>query len=495
MSIYLFLCNPTDDFKDLTQQLPVRLLELSIDHREGRIPVAELVFPATESLPDQGWAYIATDDRGQLEPIFKGQFGGVAKTIDEQTKKICLYASPLDLQDAYQKHIESFSDNEFVASGKLMDYLEFTTLLPCYDRLGAGFILSDLFKGRSLKVLSNEILSGSLKIQLADTPLPAIEVSVIKEWTQFCRGETNLFPHIEAQFPQGRICTLSVSGLLASWPRTGQLLGRSGYAVVKSELHEFSPPRTGLLGYYPTKTPDINGQIYKINWLKGDLVVEWSYRQKRREILNFTIQNKNRYLDRSERPPRKIKLRLRQDDSNSSSASFFDTANGMKVASHAIDIAKSHLAYSSRALEVICQIPFEAGLDLTLDHEIKIVHPVIPDGEIQGKLVSYCLDRHYDKATTTLRILVGTGTGEQSHPIFKIHALSSISGLEDPLQLSSEQVIEQIGVHNHAFDQISMLKVDADQDLGTWIDLNLKDIRSKDVLERRYSIDDYTWSS
>ncbi len=221
MSIYLYLCQPTDRFEELSQRLPIKLLELSIDHREGRIPVADLVLPATEILPDQGWAYIATDDRGVLEPLFKGQFSGIPKTIDEQTKRISLYATLTNLDNSYQKIMQDVRDNQFVRSGKLFDYLEFTTQLPCYDRLGGDFILSDLFNGRHHKTLNREILANSLKLQLSDTPLPSVEVTLTKEWTQVFRGEVNLFPQIEAQFPQGRICTLSASGLLSSWPKTG----------------------------------------------------------------------------------------------------------------------------------------------------------------------------------------------------------------------------------------------------------------------------------
>ncbi|MBX3487591.1 MAG: hypothetical protein KF798_06790 [Candidatus Paracaedibacteraceae bacterium] len=495
MSIYLYLCQPTHTFEELAQQLPIKLLELSIDHREGRIPVADLVLPATENLPDRGWAYIATDDRGGLEPLFKGQFSGIPKAIDEQTKRISLYATLTNLESSYQKVMRGVRDNQFVQSGKLFDYLEFTTQLPCYNRLGSDFILSDLFKGRHQRTLNREILANSLKLQLSDTPLPSVEVTLTKEWTQICRGEANLLPQIEAQFPQGRICTLSASGLLSSWPKTGQLLGRSGYAVVNSNLMTFTPSKTGVLGHYPLKTPEIKGQVYKINWLKGTLVVEWCYRQKRREIVTFTMMHKNRYLENTQRPPRTIKLRLTNGHTESVMSSFFDTPEGRDAVDQALDIARSHLAYSARALEITCQIPFVDGLDLTLDHNIKIIHSVIPQGEIQGKLVAYRLERHYNIAVATLRILVATGTGEANDSTYSIQPVSDIEGLVDAKHLAAEQVIDHIVVHNHAYEQISLLQTNPDQDLTTWIDLNLKDLRSHDVLERSYTLNTLNWSA
>ena len=496
MSIYLYLCQSTQTFNELSDSHPINLLELTIDHREGRAPSADLLLPANGVIPSQGWAYIASDDRGRIEPIFKGQFVGLAKTIDDHTKRVNLVASVENLEGKCQELVNIFPANQFVESGKLHDHLEFSQNLPCYDRLSSDLQLSNIFQGRKILSLGPEILMNTFKMQITDTPIPAVDVTLIKEWTQVCRGETNLFPHIELQFPQGRICTLSPAGLLASWPKTGQMLGRSGYAVVRSTLELFNPGQTGSLNHYPTKTPEINGHYYRIHWLKGDLTVEWCYRQKRKEILSFQVKHKNQYLNGTQRPSRKLTLRLPKANIETATSVFFETDLGRQAVLDAIKIAQAHLAYSARSIEVTCQIPFTDALDLTLDHQIEIQHTSIPQGRISGKLVSYRLERHFDRAVAYLKVLVATGDTCTASSSFEIIPVSELEGISDAARLTAEQTIDHIRIHNHAFDQIAVLQTsELTNEQATWIDLNLKDMRTHDVLDRHYMINDLMWSA
>ncbi len=494
MSIYLYLCHQTQRFDDLTDQLPLTLLELTIDHREGRVPVANLIVPVHQDIPDTGWAYIATDDRGALEPIFMGQFTGGAKLLDDQTKHISLVASPQNMQQTIEKLLSQSKDNYFIKSASLTDLLEFSQEIPCYGRLGEEFKLSNIFKGRELKSIKPEILADTFKMQVTDTPLPGIDVTVVKEWTQFCQGEVNLYPNIDALFPHGRICTLSPSGLLASWPKTGHMFGRSGYAVVSSQLQTFVPQKTGGLGVYPEITPEINAKKYKIFWLQGKFVVEWSYRQKRREIVRFTLEHKNKYLNQ-ERPNRKLKLQLTKRGEITDKSSFFDSKEGKASLRQALAIATSHLAYSARALEISFQVPFADALDLTLDHSIEVTHPSIPSKTVRGKLVSYRLERAYDRAIANLRILIATGVSDATNQQINVEPLAEIEGLARGQDLGPDDIIDHIGIHNHAFEQVACLQTDGAESYPTWIDLRLKDLRSHDVLQREYMVRGLSWST
>lgn len=493
MSIYLYLCHQTQKFEELSDQLPLTLLELTIDHHEGRIPIANLIVPVQQDIPDTGWAYIATDDRGVLEAIFRGQFTGGAKLLDDQTKHISLLASACNMGQTIEKLKGKNKDNYFVNSGSLTDLLEFTQDIPCYGRLGEEFKLSNIFKGRNIKRLQHEILADTFKMQITDTPLPGIDVTVIKEWTQVCQGEVNLYPRIEVLFPHGRMCTLSPSGLLASWPKTGQMFGRSGYAVVQSHLQTIDPQKTGVLGVYPEITPEINGKKYKIFWLQGKLVIEWSYRQKRREIVQFTLEHKNKFLNQ-QRPNRKLKLSLAKRGESSNKSSFFDSEKGVSALKQALEIAKSHLAYSARALEITFQIPFTDALDLTLDDSIEVNHPSIPSNTAVGKIVSYRLERAYDRAVAHLKILIATGVSENTNQQINLEALSKVEGVSGRHDLGPDDIIDHISIHNHAFDQIEFLQVAADESHPTWIDLRLKDLRSHDVLQRDYVMQGLSWS-
>lgn len=507
MSIYVYLCDPDQDFTELDQPLLINLLELIVDHKEGCVASASLVVPVNELMPQVGWAYIATDDTGVLEPIFKGHFTGMSKKLNETQKVIELIATPVNLNQQVevlvynmkQVHSECLLLNKHKSMDPA-DYLEFRQELFCYDRLSHKLSLSSLFQGKTHQTFKDQILNGSLNFHITDTPLPGIHVSLTCEWVQEQRGEVNLMPKIELQFPQGRINTLSYKALVNSWPQTGQLLGRSGYSVVRSSLVEFKPSRTGVLAHYPVITPPIHGKTYQSYWMQGTLTLEWMCQQRRRETLEVIIHHKNHYLGLSKRPMRKIKLNLnRLPDSSGAESRFFDTDAGTDAIKGAIKIAQSHLAYSSRAAQLRFEISFKDALELTLDHQITVQHPSLPGGCLSGKLIQYRLERRFDRSTAQLTIAVATGVGELAGDTLSWQESDPVSDITSGL--TTDSFIESLTVHNSAKDQIQWLQGQdgvsqvLPADMTTRIEFKLKDLRSQDVVQRRLRLNDLHWSA
>jgi hypothetical protein len=508
MSIYLYKCNPLQSFSDECEPLPVKLLELVIDHKEGHVAVATLVFPVSEVIPTEGWAFIVTDDRGALEPIFKGQFVGLPKKIDETTKVVELVATPADLGqqvNALACHLkESHTDCLLLKGQKLdlADYLEFRQELFCYDRITHQLTLSSLFKGTQQQTFQTQILQGSLQFRISDTPLPAICLSLVCEWVQECQGEINLIPKIELQFSQGRIHTLSPKSLSASWPEPGKILGRSGYEVLRSSLKEFIPPSTGSLRHYPTLTPLIHGKRYRQYWFQGELILGWTYRQKRREQVDVVVHHQNQYLCFSKRPVRKLKLKLNKLAGDMQSrSSFFETPAGHQAILNALNIAKSHLAYSSRAAEVRFQVEFVNALDITLDHQLTICHESLPSASITGKVTSCRLERRFDRAVAHLTVAVATGVEEKKPFALIWNYKDNLLGFEKLNNLTVDDFIESLAVENRVPDQINWLQEQEQAvsslppEAATSIDFTFKDLRSSDVLERKLRLEDLYWSA
>ncbi|AIK96410.1 hypothetical protein [Candidatus Odyssella acanthamoebae] len=509
MSIYLYKCNPLQSFSADCEQLPVKLLELVIDHKEGRVAVATLVLPISDLIPAEGWAFIVTDDRGHLEPIFKGQFVGLPKKIDEVTKIVELVATPVDLGhqvSALTRNLKESHPDCLLLRGQkqldLADYLEFRQELFCYDRVTHQMTLSSLFQGTHQQTFQTQILQGSLQFRICDTPLPAVSLSVVCEWVQECQGEINLIPKIELQFSQGRINTLSPKSLSVSWPKAGKTLGRSGYEVLRSSLKEFTPPSTGSLGHYPTITPLIHGKRYRQHWFQGELILGWTYRQKRREQVDVVVHHQNQYLGFSKRPVRKLKLKLNKLTGDMQShSSFFETTAGRQAILSALNIAKSHLAYSSRAAEVRFQVEFVNALDITLDHQLKICHESLPAGRITGKVTSCRLERRFDRAVAHLTVAVATGAEEERPFVLNWGYKDDLLGFEKVSSLTADHFIESLTVENHVRDQINWLQ-DQEQpvsslppEAATSIDFTFKDLRSSDVLERKFRLHDLYWSA
>jgi hypothetical protein len=521
MSIFLYRCRDDQDFSETVHtEWPLKLLDLTVEQGEGRVAVAGLVLPVSEEVPSDGWAFIATDDRGHLEPILKGQFVGLPKRIDDHTKFVELVATPATLRQQVHQLRQSLEQDHgacflLKASDKgsdsidLADYLEFRQDLFCYDRITHQVSLSSLFEGRVSQEFGPQILQDSLNFRLTDTPLPGIELTLVCEWVQELQGEINLFPKIEHQFPQGRLNTLSPKDLVDHWPQTGRLLGRSGYAVVRGFLKEFIPSSTGLLGIYPTTTPLIQGKTYRQFWLEGELTLDWTYRQKRQERLEVRLHHRNQYLSSSNRPYRKLNLKLNHlMASRKTQSRFFETEAGQKALSRALDIAKSHLAYSARAAEVTFQVAFQEALDITLDHQVTVHHPSLPGGKLTGKVTRYRFMRTFDRAIAQITVAMATGTGASPLSFnLEWHSCDPLEGVEGEqegesmTQLTPDHFIESLTVYNPASDQIAWVQAQEEPpkvlppDLSTRIEMHLKDLRSSDVLERKFRLKDLYWGA
>lgn len=502
------------------------IIDFSLIQREGEIALCQLTIPLTAELKPHQYAILFVEIGTKRSPLFKGKLMSLPVQINELQQRIEFFALPVDanaqlevLRDNIQKSPEW--DDLFVDPAQRQDPVEVLEAIPslfCWHPVTHQVNISHLFEGRKQACYNtSQILQDSFCVKVTRLPKPYINMSIVAEWIQEATGEINVFPLIEKKFTSSKINTLTANGLMASWPRTGQLLGRSGYSVVESKLQLILPESTGILNVYPQMTEKITfkdasiADVYlKRSWFTGKLKLGWTYRQRRREIVSFRLNHNSHLLPRADSKKLDIVLRLANITNeliSSSASSFFETERGRKAVGHALKIARCHLAASARGLEVIFKVALDQALSLSLDHSIEIHHPSLPGAKAKGKLIEYKIVASFEKRWAQLKVAISMGVGETELPsVIDLVPETPIEGLPEIDKLDTHYFVEALNINNQATDQLQVIQQDP---LGTIEDLKqilhyrqtevalkLKDIRSVDVLERRFLITTpLTWSA
>lgn len=477
------------------------IIKLTIDHQEGEVALATVVVaPFDLSALDQRHVFISYEKR----LLFAGRLVGLPAQMAHDLVGLEFTAEPLDsfeklkaLRGSLQQ--TPYWDPLFVEPmdrDNPAEWLEGRSALYAWSRLDGTVCASDVFQGRHSIDLSPVFFADSLRVRLAETPLSQISVTLVAEWVQEAEGEINIAPKIATAFPGGMINTLTPNALQATWPQEGQRLGRSGYWVEKSRLVSVQPPRTGILHVYPTVTPAMRGwddeaQVpvwgrFRRTWMTGTLVLGWRYRQKRREILRFTLSQKTQ-LDGAIHPRiRTLTLRLQELGLSPGAGTFFLTRRGRQAVEHSLERARAYLAASARCLEVEVTLPWEEALDLSLDHTVRLVDPRIPGGCIEGKVIAYQLCQEGVKAYAWVRFAASVGGRADPGPvvsstdyvdrnysdttIFTHHQTASglvygdyshqrpTVGIVDVENLSIHDLVRQVWVSHDALKQIDVLQ-------------------------------------
>lgn len=494
------------------------ILDLTLTQREGEIALCTLTIPLNSILKKENYALLVVENEGKRTVLFLGKLIDLPIQVNDLHQKIELFALPRDYLsqlNALKENVQKSEDWDelFIEEGKQDDpaeILEARTELFCWHPVTHKIVLSNFFEGREKRVFNeSQILQDSLKIKIAELPKPYINLTVVAEWVQEAEGEINILPRIEKKFQNGKINTLTPKGLLLQWPRKGQVLGRSGYAIVDSSLYPVNPSSTGMLNLYPKFTDHIELEEesreplrLKKTWLSGKLKIGWFYKQKRREIVKLKLNHRHPFLSRRESKKLDLTLRLSDLSKHLPSAaipSFFETERGKKAIQHALKIAACHLAPSARSHEISIKVPISEALRLTLDDSIIIRHPSLLAGETVGKLISYKIYASFEKAWAQLNIAI-VPNGETSSRIsrFELIAESELEGLPFPEEIVESSFIDSLNVKNDALIQEELIKIRAPknrdelkqilQENQTEIAFTLKDIRSKDVMERYFSV-------
>lgn len=528
------------------------ILKLEITQRESEVALARVVVPEVKRPKDKGKVFISYQVDKTVELFFAGRLVDFPLKIHNDLIQLEFSAEPQDAAQQLEKMVQNLKkeaswDELFVdpsAKTEVIDVLEAKPCFYCWDRTTGRLTLSNLFVGGKTVDLTNDFFADSLKLGLADTPLSEISVDLVAEWTQVAEGEITLFPKIAAQFKGGMVNTLTWADLQASWPREGTKIGKSGYWVTESALRLVDPPKTGILGLYPTVSPEIVGfnvvsqkpesRRFKRFWAKGKLFLSWFYRQKRREIVSFSLKQRKIPACYVRLKKRHLTLKLQAVDQGENPAigdrsrsSFFLIDRGRKAVEHALEVAHTHLEASARCLEAEVELPFERALVLSLDHSVTLEDERIPGGKLAAKVIEYRLIQEGGSSLAWVRLAACPGEplklsvkegaveqyvekgycdGEESGRVTRSKIVygdyrhqTPTKGLLFPKSLSINDFVRQISVMNQVDRQERYLlknQYPVRQSLEsvlaevpTTISLELMDLKTTDVAEHRIRVD------
>ena len=530
----------------------IKIFNLTVCQREHETAFVKLLVKKEDAFsitPLYINIIIETED-GQKHLLFKGKRVGFPRKIAEDLAEVEYTSEPDDEKDQLKKLAETqktpvFYDELFITPGdeNPTNVLEARSDLFCWDRCSGVVSISNLFEGQRILDFSNDILQGSLKLSLGDTPIDSITVEIAAEWIQKAEGQINLFPQIAKKFPKRLVNTLTPEQLAKQWPRVGDKIGpfaslkQSGYQVVASKLKLFNPPHTGVLDIYPTVTPLITTLIdnkpesvrLKRFWFKGELWLCWHYFQKRREVVHFTLHQSSQLKGHIRAKHKTLRLQLQSVENalvSSASSSFFISQRGESAIMHALEIAKSHLAGSSRCIEIEFEVPLVNAIEISLKDAVTITSDKIPGGTVVGKIIEYMF--LITSTGAIARIRLGVAAGSESVPsvvltedsYFEASYCQDVSlslkspsgivvkqyynqtpkaGILQPYSLGLHDFIKQIEIKGDAEKQAQHLleneypirenPISALIEVPTIIDVELLDLRTAAMLEHHIHLD------
>jgi hypothetical protein len=340
MKIYFAWVEKYEEFDpDIHEREDESVFNLKIFQKEGELAIAEfsVLNPKTGLIGPsrRKCCYISYQDQHQSHVLFKGILIGMPIKMEGELVRLQFIAAaedhPKQLQKLYQTlKIAPFFDDLFVDEcnhDEPVEALEARPALYYFCRKTGDIRLSELFEGTSHIDVGTDFYRDSLKVEVGQLPLSAVEVILSAEWKQQAEGCHDLSSIIAAQFPEGLVNTLTGRDLTARWWKSGERIGQSGYWIEESELEEVIPPSTGGLNLYPktslavwqarrdhasleSVTPESRPVRFKRSWFKPTLKIGWNYRQKRQEKLYFTLNHMTQSLVQDNQRRLKLKLSL-----------------------------------------------------------------------------------------------------------------------------------------------------------------------------------------
>lgn len=425
MKYYFAWCSQNEQYSpELHNREDEKIFSIDIQQKEAGLAVARL----SMCKPVRGFAQSNEKQRAFIANdnglLFCGRVINMPIHIDGELITLDFLAEP---------HPNSLCTESIESQNKLY---------YC-DRINNSTSLSDFFKGENVITLGKNHFYDSLQIAVTGQPLSSVKVELTADWTQHLKGDMDIAPLIEREFPENMISTFTGDDLENRWWKSGKRVGTSPYKILDSSICKVKPPKTGVLGIYPTVSPILPKNVrFPRKWYKARLQVGWNLKQARREIASFelhqTVQDlfgsqrsktlqihlpnvvgknyhwrPNHYYNRGfeivhDGDVYKCKRRhlsepqfsvqnwnwLRKGthiDEQLVKGTFFNTQNGIQEISKAIDKAKAHLAASARIVRISVKAPLCVLEKVTTNHSLSLEDDRIPGGKAIGKVIKYRL--------------------------------------------------------------------------------------------------------
>lgn len=191
-------------------------------------------------------------------------------------------------------------------------------------------------------------------------------------------------------------------------------------------------------------------------------------------------------------------------------AVFFETQQGIELLEYAKKVLNARLLATLRCIEIKCKIPWQIAKKLSLDDSLSINASLFGKNKITGKLTKVvmhanglnrigeisiaCTLENYENPKASIDF---TNHDYINEPFLGDEIISNdkLCGITHPILLGKD-LVESVEVKNNFLEQTAKLeaahKVDSNAihyalaDYATHININLKDLRNKNLLSRKF---------
>lgn len=390
-------------------------------------------------------------------------------------------------------------------------FLEGNSELFYWDQKNGELMLSSITKGeRICEINSDLILKNSFKVRFRKEPYQKINVILNAEWIQSVRGIIDIFPIIASRFELQKVN--SFTKLKDAFFNAFMFFKEKGYNIIHTEINEVNP-NSGF-NNFPLLSPKFFSKDKKdfINFERfyydGKILLEWHYKQKRREVINFCIENSHikncrekniqinlneltlpkeypnwgeyqiydykdevifkgavfscekEHVSQQNFEPQNWKFLKNIPDAldDDSKSSFFASLRGKNAIKFAIQKALSNICYSNRYIEISFAVEAKNFLDVSLKDEI-----IIPDENFIGRKICGKVIKKQIIIENNSQIIIFTiGCSEHDQRDFienlnyKINEYVKSINIKTDDHLNSLKIIKKIEIINPPEKQIEI---------------------------------------
>lgn len=408
-----------------------------VDHSEGgfatlsvdiRNPRTGLLAPGRRQ-----WAWLSFADGATVTPLFFGRLTGAPADMQSETVTLTFVARPAGfaaLKDAYAAtlKVSPWWDEVWIDPARRNDpdtVLESRPVLWHVDRVSHEVSVSDIITGEdgATTFTGADVIAGSLSMSYGEPPLRRVSVEAEVHWVQQAAGTVDITDHITDAFrmagttDRNAISSFTGEGLYNSWPNPGDDIGggwtfgtmditrADGTALpALSQSVRVSHVRAPTTDEDATTSQPVTIYFKLMKFIIGAQAVYDAGRQ-RSERLTFTmsadVQDVFAGADDEESEilslsSNAVAEEIDFDGSASimpirdiKSASYFTTDRGQESLEYLLAVARTRLLARARMVTVEAAIPFRSAIALTCRKSVRIVHSLLPGGEVTGKVIGY----------------------------------------------------------------------------------------------------------
>jgi hypothetical protein len=411
-----------------------------ISHTEGEFPTLALdvVNPRIGLLnaSREQWAWFSYGAGSSVAPLFYGRLIGIPQELQNEVVRLEFIARPFDYEDqkaalAETLKVAPYWDPVWITEEARLDpdsVLESRTQLWHIDRLTHVVTVSDIITGEDATTdFGGDYFYDSLSVSYSSPPGKVCTVRATAVWEQQATGSID----ITSEFPP-YIETMSGDGLIEDWPKAGASIG-GGWTFESADWRPY-------YGFSVTDFGGVSANTFStatgdtISWAPArivpfNMVVAYEAEREYAETLTFSLQADVQALltDAGEDEVLSIDVSAEVDQAidpeeasgagplmpirDLKSRRYFQSERGRESVNYLVCLARAQLIHRARAVEIVFEVPFDDGVDLSCRQMATITDDRIPGGTVTAKVKSYTLGLSGDTGAAVCRVTLAAAIG------------------------------------------------------------------------------------